>query len=1198
MTNEVNTAQPSQKIPIISLAPGDDNSGASQDYYEKKLQGALDEENINNIALTGIYGSGKSTILNTFKKKNSNKWNFAEISLSTFDTKDKAELDSEDLQLIERSILQQLFYSVNHDDIPLSRFKRIVKTSQGSKRCIFILISIVLISYVIAFNKDATLQNILPDYEYLPHIAVSLLLISSLTLLYKFLDYAISLKEIKLKLYDTEFNIKDEEDKSILNDHIDEIIYFFQETKKNVVIIEDLDRFDNTEIFIRLRELNSLINKACSHRIVFIYAIKDDMFTGTERSKFFEYIIPVIPVINPTNAYDFIKSKYQNIIKGIDDRFLRNTCLYFDDMRLLKNILNEYQDYSTHLKGLDLDKNQLFAMIVYKNNFPRDFAKLNSNQGEIYEVFNDRKLTIINNKISSIEKDIAELVKKKKDLSDEFLLSLSELNSAYSNILNNLLWKKNCNVTSFKIHGKEVRIGSYTHEELLMLEEANNQEIEYRTNDYYYRSSGIRFLDVEEKTGSNLSYSERIEAIKNKEPKQQETIVNKINNLNKELQTIKNQPMEKLLASNKELEISKNEQLSYFISHGYINENYTDYISLFFESSITKIDKEYQMIVNGRKTPKFDLKLNNPNELLKSYLSTNDMLTASALNGSMLSYLLKNDDFEKYRQNYIQKMCDKSIISVDFLQSLFINNYTNLFLLIPKLVKHDDTVFDEILDNIDDSQTVDNYSKIIKYVGSNIKSAKNLTKKLRSFLSRRADYIEFVMKCFDDNQDSFKQFSSSIEPEFKHLKASNVELFNWLGQQRYFAIDKQIIEDILAINTLSTTEEIKSLLNKSPFTTIDKSNISYLQEDFWQYTNDYIELFTKDLEESEKFNEDEYIFVNLLNNETVSNDSKTKLLLNISTKLTDISKVVDKLYFDSLYDELLKHDTAQANWKNLIEFFKSYEEAIPTKLVKFINDHAESLNEQKADYKHTISEYNSLHKNLESALIKCNDINDESYAMIVEVLTKAWENINFTPLSKNKVLALINSNKLIWSEENLELISVFNDDDVRKAFIEHNIKLILDRKLVEKLIPIDYMTILDSDRISKANKKVFIDSSNDIEFLNFANQHINLILEIYNDEHLPNKLYEHIQNNLTPENTQSLFLQQKNYLSYDEILKLLPRMGEPFNKLNENSKTKFEVNTNNADILNALHEKKVIVKLEKTSTLMQDKYYETRLQKK
>ena len=69
-------------------------------------------------------------------------------------------------------------------------------------------------------------------------------------------------------------------------------------------------------------------------------------------------------------------------------------------------------------------------------------------------------------------------------------------------------------------------------------------------------------------------------------------------------------------------------------------------------------------------------------------------------------------------------------------------------------------------------------------------------------------------------EDSFKQFSSSIEPEFKHLKASNVELFNWLGQQRYFAIDKQIIEDILAINTLSTTEEIKSLLNKSPFTTI------------------------------------------------------------------------------------------------------------------------------------------------------------------------------------------------------------------------------------------------------------------------------------------------------------------------------------------------------------------------------------------
>ena len=119
------------------------------------------------------------------------------------------------------------------------------------------------------------------------------------------------------------------------------------------------------------------------------------MFTDTERSKFFEYIIPVIPIINPTNAYDLIQKDYKHIVEGVDSRFLRNTCLYFDDMRLLINILNEYQDYLGHLGKLDLNKNQLFAMIVYKNYYPNKFADLNANQGEIYEIFNNRKAQII-----------------------------------------------------------------------------------------------------------------------------------------------------------------------------------------------------------------------------------------------------------------------------------------------------------------------------------------------------------------------------------------------------------------------------------------------------------------------------------------------------------------------------------------------------------------------------------------------------------------------------------------------------------------------------------------------------------------------------------------------------------------------------------------------------------------------------------
>ena len=75
----------------------------------------------------------------------------------------------------------------------------------------------------------------------------------------------------------------------IFNKYLDEIVYFFQVTKVKLVIIEDLDRFGTPNIFLKLRELNQLINesKIVGRHITFIYAVKDDIFKDEERTKFF-----------------------------------------------------------------------------------------------------------------------------------------------------------------------------------------------------------------------------------------------------------------------------------------------------------------------------------------------------------------------------------------------------------------------------------------------------------------------------------------------------------------------------------------------------------------------------------------------------------------------------------------------------------------------------------------------------------------------------------------------------------------------------------------------------------------------------------------------------------------------------------------------------------------------------------------------
>ncbi|RZL60376.1 MAG: ATP-binding protein, partial [Pedobacter sp.] len=77
-------------LPYRSLSPIGNADVAS---YVEALEWALKnckKEEIYNIALTGPYGSGKSSILKTFKEQNTDKQHvFLEISLATF----KEELD-------------------------------------------------------------------------------------------------------------------------------------------------------------------------------------------------------------------------------------------------------------------------------------------------------------------------------------------------------------------------------------------------------------------------------------------------------------------------------------------------------------------------------------------------------------------------------------------------------------------------------------------------------------------------------------------------------------------------------------------------------------------------------------------------------------------------------------------------------------------------------------------------------------------------------------------------------------------------------------------------------------------------------------------------------------------------------------------------------------------------------------------------
>ena len=122
------------------------------------LQNAIKKDDILNIALTGPFGSGKSSVLKTFIAKADSDTKILDISLATLDADESFDEQSEEdcsdaesnetkqrlkeilNRKIEFSILQQLVYRKALDTLPYSRLKKIRHFDYKSIRCVSALI--------------------------------------------------------------------------------------------------------------------------------------------------------------------------------------------------------------------------------------------------------------------------------------------------------------------------------------------------------------------------------------------------------------------------------------------------------------------------------------------------------------------------------------------------------------------------------------------------------------------------------------------------------------------------------------------------------------------------------------------------------------------------------------------------------------------------------------------------------------------------------------------------------------------------------------------------------------------------------------------------------------------------------------------------------------------------------------------------
>ena len=1146
---------------FYSLSPRND---VDEDniYYNKFMTAINNDCKI--IAFTGKYGIGKTSIINSILKKLHNEKNNIRISLGNYrnaksenesENDDETFIDSND---IETKILQQIIYTTNENKFPMSRFKRIKYISRLKKTIIAVVAFITMIlvyvyfpqAYFFLFKRlyDVAL-TVFPK-----EICYSLCVILFLIIWYILYKLVLSIKTTinvsSLKYKDLEITITKDSDGSVFNKYLDEIVYFFKQTKTKILVIEDLDRYGNIslEVFKKLKELNFLLNSNETIKkhggVLFIYALRDDLFLYNEdRVKFFDTIIPVVSKFSSQNAKEYIMELYQEFKNeyalNIEEKLLRIISIYIQDRRLLLNIFMEFKTYVDNLKNnQNINYTELFALISYKNINPVDFEKRLKYKGDLYKLFNykDKLINILNSELlsknGSITKEIAEMDKLRNldilDLKKSFLLdSLKDL--YFSNYINRAKLYIDSNEFSideflaYKIDTNKLRTATFECSFPNRSKEKINSEI---VKSFLDKVDNLNYDFIAKKEEITLN----MEQIKNNEIKTVEEILN-IDNL---LELITDDSIKKIFA---------NKLLISLVKNGFIKENYEKSLSFFKTGDLLPEDYNFLICVDTNDKLDFNYKLENITEII-NIVDAKDFLKETLLNFDILDFLLKQGDNIK-KKNLISQLKKINNYKLKFLESYRTFNEKNFTVVIKQIYNDELLTFIFQDDNI--IKKKEEWFKII-IENINLDASSDVVDKLKRYMENNIDFLN-NLEVNDISKDNIIKLNLNIE-NYDNVIISIVEIFyNNNTYKPNLSFYKRLI-DLYDISI-----EYKEM---------DVINILYNDVDFIEFKNKVTEMdgFNQLYSSFKIYDSDEKNIIKALNDLKMKKEDKFLILAKENNKITYIDDVEDV----SLWKDIIVNSHCNYSMENLISYYSKINEIDDT-IIEF-------LRELGTDY-HSIENDNL--KSFEERLVYSESDSMINYSLIAKKFSHNIDSfddnleINFDLLNE-----LINNGKI-----NLN-INTYNT--LLRSNVESLIKLIINN--IDEFINIkdeieldDY--VINCIMISDISITKKIQLFNNINIEELSKKTLSKIVDeiISNNIHLNDEFVEIIFASSLEEDKIKYFIYLYKLNSLN--IKYLYKINDKISKIRNGSSTllSFESNDSINLLLEYLYEINIINKI-------------------
>ncbi len=979
------------------LTPSDN---VEMGIYKKAMEYVFENDDIRNIAISGTYGAGKSSIVESYKKINPDK-KFIHISLAHFISKDEVQPENNkrkvDVATLEGKIINQLVHQIEPQKISQTNFviKRDIDEKKVFKVALITTIFIAITCFLRFKNTwEAMINGISYDWlRTLLHLTTTkeielvlgtIALIILVAAIYEMIKLQKNKKMFKKFIFQgNEIEVFEESKDSYFDKYLNEVLYIFEHAEVDAIIFEDIDRYDTNLIFEKLREINYLLNqrkkldgKVESKALIrFFYLLRDDIFESKDRTKFFDFILPVVPVVDASNAYDMFINYFKrgNIYHLFDAEFLQGLSLYVDDMRVLKNICNEFIIYHERLKlsYTVQNSNKLLAIIAYKNLFPKDFGDLQSGTGYVHTLF-EQKENFRKREIERLQKEITSLQTENLKMNHELCNDLDELNALYLSLNGRI-----------RVEYKEE--SAYTSRKEFVKAVLTSKNVERYTSGWYTFNVDSAKKAMEE----NSEYIERKSLITKRADASIQKNKQKIEILKTKLEKVEHAYLKDIISSFNETdffsvnhenplkEIKGFEEIkrsSYFplikflIRNGYIDETYSDYMTYFYENSITACDKAFLRSITDKDAKSFDYELKDVS-LVISRMRIVDFQERESLNFKLLEQLLSNTV-------YYEKQLAKFLENIWFNQPeeflvQFLQKSSARKMLVRELTSSFEKVCAWIL--LSDGLPVENKRQYIADVlcvcSNDVISENNEDKEITQFIERDCEFLSLQ----DIDESMIEQGLKQLETKFNNInfETANKRLLRFVYENNMYQINMEMIHKIL--NWFYVISDEEDILHKNLSLILSKE-----EEPLCSYVKDNINWYIeKWLSNESEIRDEQTVIEYVLNSEDIAEENKRKYIASIQSQIGYLKDITDI----PLWSVLLEQDKVEKNVENLYDYYYLSGNGLDNCLLSYINRFSESPVLNAIDLNKMYGE--SSKQNLFDDIVQSNQINNSKYSDMV-----------------------------------------------------------------------------------------------------------------------------------------------------------------------------------------------------------------------